>query len=357
MKHWTVEQADQWYQANPWWVGCNFIPSTAINQLEMWQAETYDPATIDRELDWAEGLGFNTLRVFLHDLVWHQDSMGFSRRLEHFLSLAARHGMKVMFVLFDDCHRPDPVLGLQPLPVPGVHNSGWKQSPGRNLVLQFHDGTVAENEKTRLRDYVTGVLSRFASDERILLWDLYNEPGQSGNDEKSLELLTAAWQWAREVRVTQPLTACLDGACGKRVIELNGAQSDVITFHNYSPAGGLEQVVLELRQRFPGRPILCTEYMARESGSTFQQCLPVFRKYNIGCYNWGLVMGKTGTHWNWKTVGDLEALQAKGSALQPGDPIPEPELWFHDIFRMDGKPYDPAETAFIRDITRRQSPL
>ena len=352
MKRWTVEQANRWYQAQPWLVGCNFIPSTAINQLEMWQAETYDPVTIDRELGWAEKIGFNTVRVFLHDLVWSRDAKGFSNRIEDFLAIANRHGMQVMFALFDDCHRPDPVVGLQPLPVPGVHNSGWKQSSGQKLVLQFHDGTVPEKEKIRLREYVTGVLTRFADDKRVLLWDIYNEPGQSGNDDKSIELLTATWQWARAVRVTQPLTACLDGACGKRVHELNGEQSDVITFHCYSDAKTLENLILQHKERFAGRPLICTEYMVRETGSTFQNCLPVFKKHGIGCYNWGLVMGKTQTHFSWRTVEQLPALQAQGVVLKPGDPIPEPELWFHEIFRMDGTPHDPAETALIRKITK-----
>ena len=351
MKRWTVKQARTWQQAQPWLVGCNFIPSTAINQLEMWQAETYDPATIDRELGWAEKTGLNTIRVFLHDLVWQKDAAGFSDRIADFLSIANRHGMQVLFVLFDDCHRPDPALGVQPLPVPGVHNSGWKHSPGQKLVLQFHDGTVTEQEKARLREYVTGVLSRFGDDKRILLWDLYNEPGQSGNNDQSLELLTATWQWAREVFVTQPLTACLDGACGKQVQELNAAQSDVITFHNYSTPESLEAAILRHTETFAARPILCTEYMARSRGSTFQNALPIFKKYGMGCYNWGLVLGKTQTHFDWTTIAKLPELQANGAVLKPGDPMPEPELWFHEIFRPDGTPYDPAETAFIRAIT------
>lgn len=356
MKSWAVDAANQWYKAQPWLVGCNFIPSTAINQLEMWQAETYDPTTIARELAWAEKIGFNTIRVFLHDLVWSHDSRRFAERMDDFLAIADRHGMKVLFVLFDDCHRPDPVFGVQPLPVPGVHNSGWKHSPGQKIVLQFHDGTVLPKEKTRLRDYVHGVLTQFAKDERILAWDVYNEPGQSGNDDKTHELLAATWQWAREIRVIQPLTACLDGACGKKNIALNAEQSDVITFHCYD-GQSLENTIIQLKNRYSGRPVICTEYMAREHGTTFQHSLPIFKKHRIGCYNWGLVAGKTQTHWNWKSVENLEKLKAQGAVLKPGDPIPEPALWFHDIFRKDGTPFDQTEADFIRAITqRRESP-
>jgi len=356
MKRWSVDSANQWYAAQPWLVGCNFIPSTAINQLEMWQAETYDPTTIDKELAWAEKIGFNTLRVFLHDLVWSHDSKRFCTRMDDFLAIANRHGMKVMFALFDDCHRPDPVFGVQPLPVPGVHNSGWKHSPGQKIVLQFHDGSVQPKEKTRLRDYVHGVLTRFAEDERILAWDVYNEPGQSGNDDKTNELLTATWQWAREVRVIQPLTACLDGSCGKRNIALNAAQSDVITFHCYD-GQSLENTITQVKTRYSGRLVICTEYMAREHGTTFQHSLPIFKKHRIGCYNWGLVAGKTQTHWNWKSVENMERLKAQGAVLKPSDSIPEPPLWFHDIFRKDGIPFDQAEVDFIRAIMRQRGSL
>ena len=113
---WSVEKANDWAKQTGWLVGCNFIPSTAINELEMWQADTFDPKTIDRELGWAQGLGFNCVRVFLHDLPWQQDSKGFLDRMDQFLTLADKHHIKVMFVLFDSCWNPDPKLGKQPAP-------------------------------------------------------------------------------------------------------------------------------------------------------------------------------------------------------------------------------------------------
>jgi len=355
MSKWTIDKAREWYRAQPWLVGCNFIPSSAINQLEMWQEQTYDPATIERELGWAESLGFNALRVYLHDLVWNADQKGFSGRIDDFLGIAKRHGMRVMLVLFDDCHRPDPKLGVQPLPVPGVHNSGWKHSPGQKLALQFHDGTVPGKEKTRLTEYVQGVLTRFANDERILMWDVYNEPG---NDDKTNELLQMTWQWAHDVRPAQPLTACLNGSVGERNIALNLAQSDVITFHCYD-GNALEQTIMQHQGTLSERPVICTEYMARELGTTFQHSLPIFKKHQTGCFNWGLVAGKTQTHFNWKTVEGMEKLKAQGAVLNPGDPMPEPVLWFHDIFRIDGTPFDQKEIDFIRDITntRHNNPV
>src|SRR3954454_1767268 len=126
-RQWSVEQAEEWYEKQPWLVGCNFGPSTAINQLEMWQADTFDLKTIDRELGLAEGLGFTSIRVFLHHLLWEQDQEGFQKRMERFLDIADRHKIGVMFVLFDSVWDPHPKLGKQREPQPGLHNSGWVQ--------------------------------------------------------------------------------------------------------------------------------------------------------------------------------------------------------------------------------------
>jgi len=347
---WTTAQAKAWYDAQPWLIGCNFLPSSAINQLEMWQAETYDPTTLRRELGWARSLGFNTLRVYLHDLLWESDRDGFIHRIDDFLNIAQQHGMRPTLVLFDDCHRPDPVSGAQPLPIHGVHNSGWKHSPGQTIVQQFYTDDVAQCTRSRLEDYVCGVLQQFSSDERILMWDLYNEPGQSGNGDTSHALLKETWGWAHSVRPTQPLTACLDGSVGEKNIALNAERSDIITFHHYQ-----SDMIEKAKHRLTahdGRPVICTEYMARELGTTFQNSLPFFKENRIGCYNWGLVAGKSQTHFNWATVKRLEELSQQGAYIEPGKPIPEPPLWFHDIFRVDGTPFDQAEIDFIRTMTQ-----
>jgi len=142
---WTDAEAEAWYASQAWLVGANFVPSTAINQLEMWQADTYDEATIDRELGWAAVLGFNTIRVFLHDLLWQEDSEAFLQRIDRFLTQADQHGISVMLVFFDGVWNPFPVAGPQPEPTPFVHNSQWVQSPGAEILGDFerHDGFVA----------------------------------------------------------------------------------------------------------------------------------------------------------------------------------------------------------------------
>lgn len=322
---WSAEKAWEWYDAQPWLLGCNFIPSTAINQLEMWQAETFDPATIDRELGWAAGLGMNTARVFLHDLLWETDRAGFLARLDQFLTLCQARRIRPLLVFFDDCWNQHPQPGPQPAPKPGIHNSGWVQSPSTDVV---QDPT----SWGRLEGYVRGVLAAFRRDRRILAWDLYNEPGNNRLHEASLPLLKALFAWARAAGPEQPLTVGL----WYDQPELNAYQleaSDIISFHQYrKPPEELLKQIHELKSH--GRPVVCTEYMARQAGSTFQRYLPVFKEEGVGAYNWGLVSGKTQTIYPWGSPG--------------GEPEPNP--WFHDIFRPDGSPFDPAEVDFIRGI-------
>jgi len=317
-----------WYRHTEWPCGVNYVPSTAVNSTEMWQAESFDPQTIDRELGWAEEIGFNSCRVFLQFLVWKADPAGFKKRFERFLSIAEKHGITVVPCLFDDCafSGREPYLGKQAAPVPGVHNSGWTPSPG-------HKRVVDRSAWPDLERYVKDVIGTWRIDKRILFWDLYNEPGNAGMGRKSLPLLKAAFRWARSAWPRQPVTVAV---WTPALRELNTAQltlSDIISFHNY---GGPAEVRRNVeRLRFWRRPIVCTEWMRRPYG-TYRNLLPFFKKERIGCWSWGLVAGKTQTFYPW------------GS--KPG--TPEPKRWFHDLLRKDGSPFDPEEVEFIRRTLR-----
>lgn len=335
---WSVEKANEWYARQPWLVGCNFIPSNAINQLEMWQPETFDPVTIDRELGWAADLGFNSVRTFLHDLAWEADPAGFKQRISEFLDIACQHGIRPMLVFFDDCWNADARIGPQPGPRPGVHNSGWVQSPGISVVNQ---GPAAWE---RLEMYVKDILRHFAGDERILLWDLYNEPGNGKNKEKSLPLVKAVFDWAREVDPSQPLTVGV-WFDNEPLNEFQLEASDVITFHHYWEPEKLQREIEKLKAY--GRPVLCTEWMARTLGSLVSTNLPVFARERVGCFNWGLVAGKTNTIYQWKEVDAPQEF----SDLENG-----PKVWFHDLLCRDGTPYDPTEVEVFKKLTGVRRP-
>jgi Cellulase (glycosyl hydrolase family 5) len=346
---WPTERAAEWQRQAGWLVGANYAPATAINQLEMWQAETWDPATIDRELGWARSLGFNTMRVFLHDLPYRQDPEGFLRRVDEFLAISDRHGIRPMLVLFDAVWDPFPRAGRQREPVPGLHNSGWVQSPGAEILRD-------PARHGEMEPYVRGVISRFANDRRVLAWDLYNEPDNTNGGswgafeppnkgELVLSLLRRTWGWARAVNPSQPLTAAPwkgDWTDSSQMVPMTRfllENSDVITFHAYENRRQTERLIVSL-QRY-NRPILCTEYMARPRDSTFESILPLFKEMNVGGYNWGFVSGRSQTIYPW------DSWQRAYTA--------EPPVWFHDIFRTDGTPYRQEEVDLIRSLTGARS--
>ncbi len=343
---WSVAHARAWYKAKPWPVGCNFIPSSAINELEMWQADTFDPATIDRELGWAQQLGFNSIRVFLHNLPWQEDGDGFLKRIDQFLDIADQHHIGVMFVLFDGCWDPFPKPGRQHEPVPHVHNSGWVQSPGLEILTNPAKQDV-------LGGYVKGVVGHLKSDRRVLAWDVFNEPDNPNRPayvssevpnkpELALALLKKAFVWAREVNPSQPLTVGVWKMQWGTTMQLSPMekycldQSDVISFHNYGGPDEMKQCV-EFLRRFH-RPLLCSEYMARPRGSTFDPIMGYLKKEKVGAFNWGFVSGKTQTIYPW------DSWEKAYTA--------EPPIWFHDIFRKDGTPFDSKEVTYIKSVTK-----
>jgi hypothetical protein len=345
-EQWSKAQANRWGNTQPWALGSNYTPATAINQLEMWQASTFDPATIDRELGWAEQLHMNTMRVFLHDMLWEQDAAGFKKRIDIFLTIAAKHNIKPVFVLFDSCWDPNPKLGPQHPPIPGVHNSGWVQGPGAARLAD-------RSQYPKLEGYVKDIVGSFAKDDRIRAWDVWNEPNNGGggggsyaetaNKNKLVTvLLDQVFTWAQKQDPIQPLTSGVwtgdnwDQPTKLDPVErIQVARSDIISFHDYSWP---ETFVKRARQMMTyGRPVWCTEYMARGAGSTFDGSLPIGKKLNIGMINWGFVDGKTQTRLPWDSWKKPYTYE-------------EPTVWFHEVLRADGKPYRVAETDLIKRL-------
>ena len=327
---WGEGKAKDWYAKQKWITGCNYQPSTAINQLEMFQKDTFDPATIDRELGWAADLGFNTMRVYLHHLLWTTDKDGFKKRLNDYLAISSKHRIQTLFVFFDDCWNDSYAPGMQPAPKVGVHNSGLVRDPG--TMIYNHPDTMKV-----LEQYVKDVLTTFGKDERILMWDLYNEPGNSGQLNKSLPLLKEVFAWARTVNPAQPVTAGIWNGNPefKDLNKFQIEQSDIVTYHQYKYIDEHKHVADTLVKY--RRPLICTEYMARTNASIFQIIMPMLKERRIGAINWGFVSGKTNTIYAWNT------------------PMPtgrEPDLWFHDILRTDGTPFSQEEVTFIRKLNR-----
>lgn len=322
-ERWSKEKANDYWTKWGWLRGANFQPSSAINQIEMWQEDTFDPETIDKELGWAADIGFNSMRVYLHHIVWENDKEGFKSRMEKYLNIAYKRGISTIFVFFDDCWNPTYTAGKQPEPQIGIHNSGWVRDPG--------DVEVSDS---LLEEYVKDVMNHFADDKRIVFWDLYNEPGNSGYGNESMPLLEKVFAWGRDVNPSQPLSVGVWNMDLKELNEYQLAHSDIVSYHNYMDPETHQQWIDSLQTY--GRPMICTEYMARTRNSTFQNTMPMLKANNIGAINWGLVSGKTNTKYQWDTP------------MKDGG---EPKLWFHEVFHTDGKPYSQEEVNTIKKLT------
>ncbi len=347
---WTAADAHAWYNKQPWRVGANFVPAYAINQLEMFQDETLDTVAIERELALAKGIGMNTMRIFLHDLLWRKDAAAFKKKIDMVLRICARQGIAPMLVFFDSVWNGEAKLGKQQEPTPGVHNSYWVKSPN------LRDMANPDLESTFLA-YVYDVVHTFRNDPRIYAWDIWNEPdntddrraehGMCSRDDVVAYLLPKFFQAARSAKPTQPLTSGVwkDNQNWHDVTKTNAVQriqlteSDIISFHCYGDSASFEFCVAQLKKY--GRPMLCTEYLARSIGSTFEKILPLGKKYNIAMINWGLVQGKTQTHFPWDSWQEPYTKRV----------LP---IWHHEVFQQDGKPYREAETKFIREMTAKR---
>ena len=326
---WSEQRANKWYAEMPWISGCNYIPSNAINQIEMWSAKTFDPKRIDQELGWAQQLGFKTMRVFLSSVVYEHSPKELKKNISTFLDICQRHNIRPFFVFFDDCWNAESSYGDQPAPKTGVHNSGWVQDPSVSL----------RNDTTtlfpKLERYVKDIVKTFGQDKRVLMWDLYNEPGNGSHFGNSLPLLLNAFQWARSVNPSQPLTAGVWNR-DKKFKELNAFQlnnSDVISYHDYRKP---EEHAIQIEYLLMlDRPLICTEYMARRSDCYFYNTMPMLKKHNVMAINWGFVTGKTNTRYAWN---------------EPYEDGSEPLEWFHDILNADGTPHNNGDITVIKTM-------
>lgn len=328
---WERARAWDWYRKKMPIRGCNYLPRSAVNPVEMWGPSTFDSNVIEEEAGWAQRIGLRDLRVFLPYIVWESDRAGFYSRFERFLNIVAGHRLRVVPVLFDDCGcGEEPHLGPQGDPVTGVHNSRWVASPGPRRVRD-------RTEWGGLETYVEELVGRFSRDDRILAWDLYNEPGNREQRERSLPFLTSVFDWAREASPSQPITAGVwhtdsdwSGLISATMLNL----SDVVSFHAYGDVHQVRRRLLACGGE--GRPMLCTEWLCRQRNNTVEEVLPVLDAERVGWFIWGLVAGRTQTFLPWES--------------KAGDAAPA--VWQHDLLHEDGTPYDESEVALLRASDR-----
>lgn len=335
MNKWSEERAWEWYSESKFIMGFNYVTSTAVNAISMWQDFDDNIETIDAEITLASKYGFNSVRIFLNYLLWKHDKGVLKKKLSKFFDISEKHNMKVLVVFFDDCNfgHSEPYIGEQLSPIEGVHNSRWSASPGTKIADN-------QSEWLNLEKYIKDMIESFRDDPRVLAWDLYNEPGNNNRGERTLALLRATFKWAREVNPTQPLTSGawesnLDSICDRECFAL----SDIISFHGYWDLKTTKKLIEKLKSF--NRPIFCTEWLHRAANNVTEEILPYLYKNKIAAYNWGLVKGKTQTHLSWETI--------------DGKANNEPKIWQHDLFNDDYSPYMEKEMELFKFYGKKKN--
>ena len=345
---WTPKQANEWYNGLPYLAGVNYVPSYAVNAIEVWSDETFDIKTIERELLLLKSINMNVIRIFLNDKVHQHNPDALYSKMQQLLDLCEKHDIYVMFTFFTNGGRPESNLGKQPEPVPGKHNSQWVKSPSLSVLGD-------DSKWGYLRDYVFGTVSKFADNKRVIAWNVFNEPGNvssthvpgqkaMSNDEhvnyliNTKKLMEKSFKWAREANPSQPITAPIwtdDPFISKMFSGAIENNCDVMSYHCYENIVKHYNIINRLKKH--GRPIMCTEWLARHSGSTFNPALQFLKANKIASFSFGLKKGRIQTHlaWPWFLNSQLKGVN---------------EIWLHDIFDENDNPYCPEECAYIKRI-------
>lgn len=349
-RQWTPEEAWAWYDKVGWQVGCNYVPKASINGIETWQEEGFEQqfAGMLKELDLMQSIGYNTVRMGVPMFVWVHQRDGFIARYKRFLDALGERGITMMPVFFGDCVAPKemqgtPRFGPQRQPIKGYHGG----APGLSSMdyMVGYNATDDPESWPEYEAFVRDIVTTFKDDERIIAWDIWNEPGNHNRNSKSYPFMKRVFDLCREIDPIQPLTAgswCnypygyFEYPLEFQPIELKAMElSDVVSYHYYGNAEISEKLIQELNEKYK-RPLFITEWLHRCFHQTVKSHLPLFKKYRVSCYDWGLVAGKTQTYEPWDSIRDMDNVDLT--------------VWQHDLFHEDFTPYDPEEIALIMEL-------
>lgn len=349
MEKWTKERAWEWYNKQPWIRGFCYYPSCCLNMIEMWQEYNWDKvkATMEKEMAIAKEWGFNAVRILtLFDLYLDQPEAHLNH-LEEFIQICDKNQIKVMVCIGNDClvsksNYKKPSYGEQEYDL-GYH-SGKAISP--HIVMNEPGYALADEPEyfDLYLEYVEAIISKYAKDERVLLWDIYNEPGNSRRGMMSYKVMEESFKIARKYDTIQPCAACCWSYNEKdepyKEIELKALEmSDVILYHGYMNYKKHKRTVKFLKKTYE-RPLFNTEWLHRIWHNDVEHFFPYFRKNKIAAFNWGFVRGKSQTNepWEW-LFNEYHLGHGKDWDFTK---------WQHDLIRSNLEPYDFKEYEIIK---------
>ena len=350
---WSKEKIWEWYNSRPWLRGCNYMSADCANRIDQWQELGFEDRfkTTEEELKLMQNTGFNTVRLIIEYVVWKEEHDGFMERFDRYLSLCAKYGISCMIVLANDCMPPK--TERWKMPYVGKQEYDWGYHGGKmHSQHGSHNGPAPhfylDDEESR-EDYfkmVEEIVTKYKDDERICIWDLYNEPGNSQRQDITLPNLKRMFDTVRGIDPSQPLTVGVFKIRGDESVPLNSLEqyaidnSDIISYHFYRDYNEHVKIIKRLKKE--GRPILNTEWLGRCLGNDVFTLFPLFYLEKIGCYNWRFVAGKYQTYEPW------ESTWIKYECGEDTDV--DFTKWFHDLYRPNHRAYDPKEIKLIKDF-------
>ncbi|MGI6713538.1 MAG: cellulase family glycosylhydrolase [Bacilli bacterium] len=349
MEKWSKEKAWAWYNQQNWIRGFCYYPSCCVDLIEMWQEYNWDNVkkTINHEMKLAKDWGFNAVRIITSFEVYLDQHDAMMEHLEEFIMICDQHQIKVMVCLGNDClvsksNYKKPIYGEQKCEY--FYHSGKAISP--HIVMNDFGYSLTDDEENveKYLAYIDEIVGKYAKDKRVLLWDIFNEPGNSKRDMLSYEIMKKSFEIARKHQTIQPCAAC----CWSydkhnrpyKEIELKALEmSDVILYHGYMDFKKHHRTVRWLKKTYD-RPLFNTEWLHRIWHNNVKNLFPYFRKHKIACFNWGLVRGKSQTNEPWEWLFNVYH-QGHGKDW-------DFTKWQHDLIRSNGQPYDFEEEKIIK---------
>ena len=260
-KKWSIAKAKEWHEKTPWLRGCNYLPADCCNRIAFWQELDFEQhlATMDKELALMTSIGFNSIRMILEFVVWDQQHDGFMQRFERVLQTAAKHGIGLMVGFGNDCVMPKDDTEFR-LPSVGPQHCDWgyhggqkhKHRPLPPGVAGYNPFLDEPETAERVYAMIHEIMAKYAADPRIVVWDLFNEPGNANRGEITLPHLKQFFAEARKQETLQPVTTGVWGWAAKRTYAPTEAfsleNSDVISYHNYLPYQANIDQIIELRK-------------------------------------------------------------------------------------------------------------
>lgn len=356
-ERWSESKAQEWYDKLPWLRGCNFIGSDCANRFDMWQSYKAEEklATAKRELALCEDIGFNTVRIWIIFESWLNEPQFFMQMLEEYISICAEHHLAVMLCLTSEEDLPcgeysdfRPIrVGEQKYAV-GYHQGQFPESAERAALPKWHYAQSTELAP-KFWQMIKDIVNKYATDERILCWNIYNEPGITLKEDECIPVLTKMFETVRACDPIQPVTADVwrglneDDSPKTKVEEIALKNSDIISFHNYSSYCKFCKLVDAFS--IYNRPIFCTEWLHRINHNIVGEIYPLLYIKNIANYCWGFVVGKTQTNEPWDILWN--------EYYDPNKNVDyDFTKWQHDLFRPNFRPYDPTEIDLIKQFNK-----